>query len=73
MAELKNSHQQREAKLNKQLEMTRTAADRELCDLRRQLNKVQDSHVELMEQMQRKHAEELGDHCQQGEEIPFIC
>ena len=59
MTELKNSFQQREAKLNKQIETTRAEADRELCDLRRQLNKVQDSHVELMEQVEMKHAEEL--------------
>lgn len=65
--EQKNSFQQREAKLNKQLEMARTAADRELNDLRRQLNKVQDSHVELLEQIERKHAEELGNEtCSSG-------
>jgi CRISPR/Cas system-associated endoribonuclease Cas2 len=59
MTELKNSFQQREAKLNKQIETTRAEADRELCDLRRQLNRVQDSHVEFMEQVEKKHAEEL--------------
>lgn len=60
IAELKNSFQQREAKLNKLVETTRAEADRELCDLRRQLNKVQDSHVEFMEQVEKKHAEQLG-------------
>ncbi|XP_032796060.2 protein FAM184A isoform X2 [Daphnia magna] len=59
IAELKNSFQQREAKLNKQVEATRAEADRELCELRRQLNKVQDSHIEFMEQVEQKHAEEL--------------
>ena len=60
MTELKNAFQQREAKLNKQIEATRAAADRELCEMRRQLNKVQDSHAEALEQIERKHAEEIG-------------
>lgn len=42
------------------MEATRAEADRELCELRRQLNKVQDSHIEFMEQVEQKHAEELG-------------
>lgn len=60
VAELKKTLQQREAKMAQQLETARTTADRDICDLRRQLGKAQDLHAEVLEQMERKHAEELG-------------
>ena len=52
--------QQREIIMNQKLEAARTAADRELWELRRQLSKAHDSHVEVLEQLEQKHAEELG-------------
>ena len=46
--------------MNQKLEAARTADYRELWELRRQLSKAHDSHVEVLEQLEQKHAEELG-------------
>lgn len=48
------------SKFAKQLDTTRTTSDRELWNLRRELNKAQDSHVETIEELRRKQAEEIG-------------
>lgn len=50
---------EQEAKLKQKLEATRTATDRELCDIRRQLAKMEDSKEELAESLEQKHAEEI--------------
>lgn len=47
-------------KFARQLDVTRTTSDRELWDLRRELNKAQDLHVEALEEMRLKNAEEVG-------------
>ena len=60
ITELKKMVQQREILLNQKLEAARTEADRELWELRRQLSKAHDSHVEILEQIEKKHADELG-------------
>ncbi len=58
--ELVKASQERETKTAQQLETARTIADRDLWDLRRQLSKAQDMHVEQVEQLERKHAEAIG-------------
>lgn len=60
ITELKKMLQQREIIMNQKLEAARTASDRELWELRRQLSKAHDSHIEILEQLEKKHAEELG-------------
>jgi hypothetical protein len=60
ITELKKMLHQREVVMNQKLEAARTESDRELWELRRQLSKAHDSHVEVLEQLEQKHAEELG-------------
>lgn len=72
ITELKKMVQQREILLNQKLEAARTEADRELWELRRQLSKAHDSHVEILEQIERKHADELGSYKRFYFSVPYL-
>ena len=50
----------KDTELKRQAESSRTLADRQMCDFRHQISKLQDTHQEVIDNMERKHAQELG-------------
>ena len=60
MAELRMTIEKKDAELRKQMESSRTLADRQMCDFRHKMSKLQDSHQEIVDSLEHKHAQEIG-------------
>ena len=60
LADVNLKLKKKEIQFERDLQTVRSIADQELCELRRQLNKFQDSNAEWLEEVNRKHNEELG-------------
>lgn len=52
--------EKKDAEMKRQAESSRTLADRQMCDFRHQMSKMQDANQETIDKMERKHAQELG-------------
>ena len=58
--EVRTALEKKETELKTQVEAARTASDRQMCDFRHQLSKQQDANQEIIDQLERKHAQQSG-------------
>ena len=61
MSKLKDSLTEKDAYYHKEMENMRTNADRDVWELRRKLQRLDEKNWSQQEQLQEKHNEELGE------------